>query len=186
MHIIKKVAAFALAGTMILSLEACGSTTASNSGSSSNGGNAEAGADVQIPNPFEDFSTLEQAEQAAGFEMSLPDAPDGYETVVYRVDADVHMLEVVYSDKALENEDAVEAYRIRKASESGNISGDYNEYSEVNEVAVSDNQVTLKGTDGKVFVATWASGEYSYAIDIDMNGQGLSSDDVIALVKATN
>ena len=140
---------------------------------------------VQIPDPFEGFSTLEEAATAAGFEMSVPAAPNGYKIVIYRVDADIHMLEVIYSDKDLEDEDAVEAYRIRKAVGSDDISGDYNDYSEKNDVSISGNQVTLKGNDGKVFVAIWTSGEYTYAIDVDMNGQGLSSDEVIALVNAT-
>ena len=140
---------------------------------------------VQIPDPFEGFSTLEQAVKAAGFEMSVPDAPKGYETAIYRVNTGTQMLEVIYSDKDLENEDAVEAYRIRKAIGSDDISGDYNDYSEKTEVSVSGNQVSLKGNDGKVFVATWTSGEFTYAIDIDMDGQGLSGDEVIALVNAT-
>lgn len=140
---------------------------------------------VQIPDPFEGFSTLEQAVKVAGFEISVPDAPKGYETAIYRVNTGTKMLEVIYSDKDLESEDAVEAYRIRKAIGSDDISGDYNDYSEKTEVSVSGNQVSLKGNDGKVFVSTWTSGEFTYAIDIDMDGQGLSGDEVIALVNAT-
>ena len=79
---------------------------------------------VQIPDSFEGFSTLEQAVKAAGFEMSVPDAPKGYETAIYRVNTGTQMLEVIYSDKDLENEDAVEAYRIRKAIGSDDINGD--------------------------------------------------------------
>ena len=148
-------------------------------------GDVPSSENVQIPDPFEGFSTLEQAVKAAGFEMSVPDAPKGYETAIYRVNTGTQMLEVIYSDKDLENEDAVEAYRIRKAIGSDDISGDYNDYSEKTEVSVSGNQVSLKGNDGKVFVATWTSGECTYAIDIDMDGQGLSGDEVIALVNAT-
>lgn len=140
---------------------------------------------IQIPDPFEEFSTLEQAVKVAGFEISVHNAPKGYETAIYRVNTGTRMLEVIYSDKDLENEDAVEAYRIRKAIWSDDISGDYNDYSEKTEVSVSGNQVSLKGNDGKFFVATWTSGELTYAIDIDMDGQGLSGDEVIALVNAT-
>ena len=134
---------------------------------------------VQIPDPFEGFSAV----KGAGFEMSVPDAPKGYETATYRVNNSTQMLEIIYSDKDLENEDAIEAYRIRKAIGSDDISGDYNDYSEKTEVSISGNQVSLKGNDGKVFVATWTSGEFTYAIDMD--GQGLSGDEVIALVNAT-
>mgnify|MGYP007079228110 CR=1 FL=1 len=56
--------------------------------------------------------------------MSVLDAPKGYETAIYRVNTGTQMLEVIYSDKDLENEDAVEAYRIRKAIGSDDINGD--------------------------------------------------------------
>ena len=100
------------------------------------------------------------------------------------MNASEKMLEVIYSDKDPGEEDAVEAYRIRKAVGSDDISGDYNEYSETDEVSVSDNPVALKGNDGSVFVAVWTSGAYTYAIDIDHNGQGLSRDEVLTLVNA--
>ena len=139
---------------------------------------------VKIPDPYEEYTTLEEAEKAAGFDMHVPEAPEGYANVIYRVNASEKMLEVIYSDKDPGEEDAVEAYRIRKAVGSDDISGDYNEYSETDEVSVSDNPVALKGNDGSVFVAVWTSGAYTYAIDIDHNGQGLSRDEVLTLVNA--
>ena len=138
---------------------------------------------VRIPDPFEAFSSIEEAAAAAGFEMTVPDAPAGYQNVVYRVDQESQMLEVIYLDN--DTEEAKEGYRIRKAVGSDDISGDYNSYNETSEVTVSSNTVTLKGNDGKVFVAIWTSGDYTYAIDVDMDGQGLSADEVTRIAEAT-
>ena len=146
---------------------------------------SESAESEQIPDPYESFTSLKDAAAAAGFDVTLPDAPKGYENVSYRVDTGEKMLEAIYSDKDTDSADAKEAYRIRKAVGSDDISGDYNDYSEKKEVTVSGNKVNMKGNDGKVFTAVWTSGKFTYAIDIDNNGQGLSEDEVTALVNAT-
>lgn len=94
------------------------------------------------------------------------------------------MIEVIYRNKPTEAGDSIEAYRIRKAVGSDDISGDYNDYKEINKVTVGNNTVTLKGNNSKVYTAVWTSGEYTYAIDIDMAGQGFSADEVIAIASA--
>lgn len=140
---------------------------------------------VQIPDPFQEYASIGEAEKAAGFKLELPDAPDGYDFTVYRVNPDLRMIEVIYSDKSLEEKGAVEAYRIRKAIGTGDISGDYNEYKETQEVVIGNVTVTMKGNNGMIFVAVWISGEYAYAIDIDMNGNGMTEKEVAALAAAT-
>lgn len=139
---------------------------------------------VQIPDPFENFTDKSAAEKAAGFEISLPEAKKGYETVIYRLDASTKMLEAVYSDKNLNENGSVEAYRIRKALGSDDISGDYNIYNETKNIKVNGNDVTLKGNDGKIFVATWTANGYTYAVDIEMGGLGMSADEVETMVIA--
>lgn len=52
------------------------------------GGGVQGFENAQIPNPFEDFAALEGAADAAGFELSVPDAPQDYQTVLYRASAD--------------------------------------------------------------------------------------------------
>jgi len=128
---------------------------------------------TQIANPFTDYESLEEAEAAAGFELQIPEAPQGYATVCYRV-MDDSMIEVIWLSG--EDEEAAEAYRVRKAAGEDDISGDYNEYAEVNTIDSDGRTITLKGNDGKVFLMTWTRDGYTYAVDIDMNGEGLSQE----------
>jgi len=139
---------------------------------------------IGMPNPFVDYETLGEAIKAAGFSIEIPDAPSGYETVLYRV-MNGEMIEVIWMSSDSEDETAVEAYRIRKEAGTGDISGDYNNYDEVEEVDVDGMTVTMKGNDGAVYVATWEFYGYTYALDIDMNGEGLSADSVVEIVSAT-
>lgn len=47
------------------------------------------------------------------------------------------------------------------------ISGDYTKYSDVKTEKIGDWDVTLKGNDGKVVLAVWNDGTYSYSISLD-------------------
>ena len=47
---------------------------------------------------------------------------------------------------------------------------------------IGDWDVTLKGNDGKVVLAVWNDGTYSYSISLDE--QGVSLDEMTALVEA--
>jgi len=60
-----------------------------------------------------------------------------------------------------------EGLRIRKANGTDDISGDYNEYKEVNVVKVGELEVTEKGNDGNISIASWTDGTYSYSINVD-------------------
>ena len=68
---------------------------------------------------------------------------------------------------------------IRKGTGMEDISGDYNEYPEVETVAVSDRTVTLKEKDGLVYTAIWSMDGYSYAV---YAADGVSADVMTALV----
>ena len=72
------------------------------------------------------------------------------------------MIEVIYF-----NDTDNEGLRIRKAKGTDDISGDYNEYKNVETVKVGDYDVTEKGDEGNIFIVTWTDGTYSYAIDTD-------------------
>jgi len=87
------------------------------------------------------------------------------------------MIEVIYFDA----EKTHEGLRIRKANGTDDISGDYNEYKEVNVVKVGDLEVTEKGNDGSISVATWTDGTHSYSINVDE--ALLNADDIAKLVE---
>ena len=60
----KKTLSLVLALSLILALAACGAVTTLPS-------------DTQIPNPWTDYASLDEAEAAAGFDLAIPDAVDG-------------------------------------------------------------------------------------------------------------
>ena len=153
----KKLIAIILCGLSVCSLAACASKSAT-------GGNAE------IPNPFVDCATLADAAKLTGFDIVVPDSIDGYDTRTIQV-MDNKMIQVIYAkgDNSL---------LIRKAAGADDISGDYSQYAETNTVACGSLQVTMKGENGMVSLATWTDGGYTYAIDaqdVPMNGDTIEA-----------
>lgn len=132
--------------------------------------------DVQIPNPWMELDTLEEAEEAAGFDIEVPDTIDGYGERCFRVmTADGGaLLEVLCRNEA-------GSLRIRKAPGSGDISGDWNSYADSTDVTVNGSTVTLRGNDGQVSLAIWCAGGYAYAVTSDT---ALPADAMTALAEA--
>ncbi len=113
---------------------------------------------TQIPNPFVDCDTLADAAALADFDIIVPDSVDGYEErAITAMEND--MIQVLY----LHGDDQV---CIRKAVGDEECSGDYNAYSEEQTVTVGDKEVTMRGNNGKVMVAVWSEGGYSYSIGV--------------------
>lgn len=144
-------------------------------------GTAANGNGVGLPNPFTEFQSMEDAAKAAGFSMLVPDSAEGYPDRVIRVlsgDESKSMIEVIYYNDGAEKE-----FRIRKAAGSEDISGDYTEYAESNTVAVGEIQVTMKGENGQVQLATWTNNGYTYSIGAYPE-VGVSSDMMAGLAAA--
>ena len=116
--------------------------------------------DYGVPNPYEIVDTLEEASKIAGFNLSVPATYEDYKKQVIQTIED-DMIEVIYF-----NDTDSEGLRIRKAKGTDDISGDYNEYKDVEIVKVGDFEITEKGSEGSISVATWNDGTYSYAIDV--------------------
>ena len=129
---------------------------------------------VGVPNPFVEVKTLDEAYKIAGFTLSVPTTYEDYKKQVIQAIED-DMIEVIYF-----NDTDNEGLRIRKAKGTDDISGDYNEYKNVETVKVGDYDVTEKGDEGNIFIATWTDGTYSYAIDTDR--AELSKEDVANLI----
>lgn len=115
--------------------------------------------DYGVPNPYEIVDTLDEASKIAGFNLSVPVTYGDYKKQVIQAIED-DMIEVIYF-----NDTDNEGLRIRKAKGTDDISGDYNEYKDVETVKVGDVEVTEKGSDGDIAVVIWNDGTYSYAID---------------------
>ena len=131
--------------------------------------------DYGVPNPYEIVDTLDEASKIAGFNLSVPATYGDYKKQVIQAIED-DMIEVIY----FEEETQYEGLRIRKAKGTDDISGDYNEYKNVETVKVGDYDVTEKSDGGNILVVIWTDGTFSYAIDTDR--AELSKEDVDNLI----
>lgn len=121
---------------------------------------------TQIPNPFTDYETIAEAAEAAGFSMDAPESIGTFGSRTYQVlgagEADA-MIQVTYTASA----DAAEDYYVlRKAAGTDDISGDNSDYAETSMLTLgaSNTEVTVKGSDSTISLATWAKDGYSYSL----------------------
>lgn len=133
----------------------------------------------QIPNPFEDCTTIADAEKIAGFTVTLPKKmPKDYIKGSIQAIKD-DMVQVFYENGESE-------LLVRKAKGNQDISGDYNQYSENSTMTVDGLEVSTRGNNGKVNVATWVNGEYTYSVGLYKDESGLDTDtmkDIVSIIK---
>lgn len=158
----KKIIIAACAFGIIATFTGCATNTSTKISSS-----------VAMANPWEEYKTLEEAEETVGFEITLPEAWTDAADAVYRVCAGLNEIEVQINDGS---------DLVRKAKDDGDISGDYNEYASEEEVTVGDVTATFKGDDkDSVSLAVWTSGDYSYSISLS---DAVSADEMQKLVES--
>ena len=114
----------------------------------------------ELANPFVEYDTIEEAEKAVGFDLSVPESIDGLSERIIRVDSEDQLIEVIYQN----GQDEDQEIRIRKAVGTDEISGDYNDYSQSRTLDVDGIAVTVKGDDDLITVATWARDPYVYSL----------------------
>lgn len=173
----KRCIALAMSAALALSITACGSSSkpaASQSGSASDT-SAVLGENTQIPNPWQDFESLEEAVKAVGFDFVAPDALAGCDKIAYQAITNEgdQIIEVLY----LNGEER--QVSVRKAPGSENISGMYTQFDQVEQVAVDGRSVTMSGDGETVSLATWTDGNYSFSVYAD---NGLAQGDMAQLV----
>jgi hypothetical protein len=148
---LKRILSLALGAVLALSLAACGSNNAPAADDNKPGA-------VQPPSNYVDCETLEEAIEMAGITITIPEVIEGYDDRSFRANKTDGMIEVIF-----QNGD--EEIRFRKGLGGEDISGNYIEFSEQEDVDVDDITVQMKGSDGKVHLATWSKDGYSYSID---------------------
>lgn len=111
---------------------------------------------AQIPSPFVDYRTMDEAAEAAGFDLKAPETIAGYERELISV-ISKDMLQVMYRD-------GEKNLYIRKAAGDGDISGDYNRYDENKSVIIGEVQADMRGMDGNVSTAIWTEGGFTYSV----------------------
>lgn len=163
---------FTVTAALGLSLVACGATASTTGSNTEQPDSGALGGNVQLANPFTDHDTLEDAQQSAGFTLTLPDPmPEWVDQIVYRsMGAD--MLEVV-------GDGAENQLRIRKSSATEtNNSGVMNDYPIVSDEEINEISVAIHGDEEKTFLATWQNGGYAYSVHLQ---NGLPNDDSAVL-----
>lgn len=161
----KKIAAATLVVSFALACAGCGSGSTSTTSST----DAATAAGQEIANPWTDVSSLSEAAQLAGFDLTVPESIQGYDNFSIQVMED-QIIQVTYTNSDSENEVC-----IRKGpSDIDDISGDHNAYAEMSQVAVGSRSVALMGNDGTVSLAGWYEGDYVYSIGA--YGEALSAE----------
>lgn len=137
---------------------------------------------AQISNPFQDCSTLKEAAGIAGFEMTAPETLEGYENCLIQA-VEGRMIQTIFYQGEMDGDDVLARVLLRKGIGSNDISGDYNEYTETEEADADGRRITMKGQEGKIYMAIWMDGDFSYAIDFD---EGADMETVINIAKQMN
>ena len=139
-------------------------------------GPAEDGENIQIPDPWQECTSLEEAGKLAGFSFTAPETVDGYtERYIAAIEGDI--AQVIFSNG---DEDDSTLY-FRKGLGGDDISGDYNTYDVTEEQTIDGHTVLCKVNDGLIYTATWTDGEYSYAVMCDA---GMSAEQLSVWVEA--
>lgn len=160
-----RIAAFTLCAALALSATACTARKTTEVPSSSES--------VQIPNPWVDCKTIEDAQKLAGFDFQLPETPAGY-TIDHISAIENDIIQVIYrnGDKEI---------CIRKAAGVDDASGDYNTYDTAVTKDVDGVSVTLKGNNSEFKLAIWAYEEYAYSVS---SSEALSEDAMTELAES--
>ena len=132
--------------------------------------------DVQIPNPWQECSSLEEAGKLAGFSFIAPEEVEGF-TERYISAIENETAQVIFSN----GDDSDAALYFRKGVGIEDISGDYNTYETVEEQTIGGKTVTCKGNDGLIYTAIWNDGTYSYAV---MSDAGMTADQLETWVQS--
>ena len=127
---------------------------------------------VELPDPFVECGTLAEAGAISGFELRAPESVGDHDRVFISA-IDGELIDVLYES----GEDTV---RVRKGAGSEDISGDYGSYAETAVSEVDGMEVTMKGNAGKVNLAVWTSGEYTYSVSASA---GMSPGEMADLIR---
>lgn len=117
---------------------------------------------LDMINPYTEYSSLKEANEAAGFSLRVSKMLNGYKLETVRVldednaDEDA-LIEAVYSN-------GKNKIIIRKSSGESDISGDYNEYKKT----YKSGKTVYKGENrSKISLCTWQKKDYSYSVFVE-------------------
>ena len=130
-----------------------------------------------IGNPWSDWTSMEEAEAAAGFSFGLPEViADGYSAAVFRT-MNNQLIEIIYRNGDSE-------IRVRKqAGEGQDISGDYNKYNISAEETIRGGTVThYHNSESNALKQVISYNGYSWSVTASDGFPGDSNRDFLNLI----
>ena len=124
------------------------------------------GEKTEVSNPFVEVSNIKEVESLVGFTITVPDKVLDYKDKRISV-IENEMIDITYTKKKSK-------LTIRKGIGTVDISGDYNNYSDIKENIIDGVTVTTRGNDNL------NNDNYTYAI---VSNKGIDSKDIVNLVK---
>lgn len=171
---VKRMISIVVCVVMVLSLVACGNKIAESNevkNEETSEDIAIGGEYVQIANPWIECADIDEAVKNAGFSFEIPETIGEYK-ISYVQNCGKEMINVTY----VTADDSETEICLRKGIGAEDISGDYNVYSESNQVTVGDYSVVMKGNDGLVSLATWTTGDFAYSLNVpEMDAESVAA-----------
>lgn len=132
---------------------------------------------VQIPNPFVPYENIDAVKKVLSFNPSVPlYVPTGYEIdEITAIEDD--FLQIIYNN----DKDERICYRTAKSNE--DISGDYNDYTDIETVTINNNNVTVKGDNNLYHNASWFTEDEAFSVYSD---NGIEKNIMIDIVKSVD
>ncbi|MDO5110341.1 MAG: hypothetical protein Q4D59_10460 [Erysipelotrichaceae bacterium] len=126
---------------------------------------------TSMANPWHTVERIDEAQEAVGFEFSLPvvDLYNGAD-ISYMASDELKIIQVTFQDEGGE-------ICLRKGVGDEDISGDYNDWPDVRELSYGDLTVTVKGSGEDIHTVIWNDSEFSYSITSEgsLNEQAVSA-----------
>lgn len=129
---------------------------------------------IDIINPIENFDTIDDAQKALKFKVTVPKELLGKYNIKYINTISRNVFQICYING---QNDII--FRMGQGIE--DISGDYNNYETNNTVNINGSNVKLKGDNNLIKVAVWNVNNMSYSISIT---NGMKQDEIINLIKS--
>lgn len=129
---------------------------------------------AQMPNPFVEYKTVDEAQKVLPFSAVVPSNVKGYELENVSVMSN-EMLQLIYK-----NGDKEIIYRVEKGSD--DISGDYNEYKDIKTVKVGDVEVKVRKSE-ETMSTIWTNGDLTFSLYSNGNLTEKDITDIISSIK---
>lgn len=126
----------------------------------SNESKKASGSTAKIPCPIIGYSTLDEARKAIGFQFATPSIlPDGYKM------KDIVLINNELAEVFYFKRDRSILYRTAKGND--DISGNYNTFDKVKTITIGNMEVTIKGLNDSINLATWSKDGISFSLSLD-------------------